>query len=159
MYKPVFMRFWEKVLLDDDDKCWEYIGPITSGGYGKITNKGKGFPAHRFSWMIRYGKIPNGLCVLHKCDNPPCVNPKHLFLGTYKDNAQDKIKKHRCNFKGTNNGRAKLDWNKVNKIRELWITGNYTKVGLGKLFGVSDTTIGMIIKNQIWGDENAYSVV
>lgn len=80
--------------------CWEWIGSCSHNGYGRmyLPETKKVEQAHRVSWKIFKGAIPNGLLVLHKCDNPPCINPEHLFLGTYKDNSDDKIKKGRANW-------------------------------------------------------------
>lgn len=75
--------------------CWEWIGTITNEGYGVFGAEGGFSSAHRFSWKIHYGDIPDGLLVLHKCDNRRCVNPEHLFLGTQSDNMRDKIAKGR----------------------------------------------------------------
>lgn len=94
--KSLAERFWQKV--DKSGKCWIWTGGRTSTGYG-IIGKGKrghGFlKAHRASWIINVGSIPDRLLVLHKCDNPLCVKPDHLFLGTYKDNSQDMVSKGR----------------------------------------------------------------
>lgn len=88
-------RFWDKVAIDRG--CWLWTAG-TRHGYGAISEGGRGSPmimAHRFSWEFHFGPIPDGLGVLHKCDNPPCVNPAHLFLGTQGDNMRDKAVKGR----------------------------------------------------------------
>ena len=85
--------FWSKVEKTKD--CWEWVGCKTDGGYGRYGRKIKLQKAHRISWTLINGEIPKGLFVLHKCDNPSCVKPEHLFLGTAKDNTQDMISKGR----------------------------------------------------------------
>lgn len=93
-------RFWAKVAVDQPDKCWHWTGSKNNLGYGTVglrngQGKMKPYKAHRISYALERGPITNGLCVLHKCDTPSCVNPDHLFLGTYTDNTQDKIAKGR----------------------------------------------------------------
>ncbi len=86
--------FWDKVEIING--CWLWMASRRSPkGYGQVVRYGKPQSAHRVSWELANGPIPKGLCVLHKCDNPPCVNPSHLFLGTPKDNADDSIRKGR----------------------------------------------------------------
>jgi hypothetical protein len=100
--KTLVERFWEKVSKDSDrhfaldgKKCWEWRGALTKG-YGQFgVGGGKLQYAHRFSWMLHNGEIPEGKCVLHKCDNPGCVNPDHLFLGSHADNMKDMASKGR----------------------------------------------------------------
>ena len=91
--KPLEQRFWKKV--NKTKNCWLWIGCISKYGYGKIGANGKTLLAPRVSWKIHFGQIPKGFCVLHKCDNSRCVNPKHLFLGTQADNIHDMYKKGR----------------------------------------------------------------
>ena len=93
-------RFWSKVIKSDS--CWIWVACRDDRGYGRIAHKGKNKSAHRMSWEMHKGDIADGLCVCHHCDNPICVNPDHLFLGTHTDNMQDmSIKKRSPNSKKT----------------------------------------------------------
>ena len=100
-------RFWRYVSpMMDDQGCWEWTGSRmkTKWPYGKFGRGqlGSGWMhAHRASWIVHFGEVSDGMCVLHRCDNPPCVNPSHLFLGTFKDNTQDMIAKGRARMSET----------------------------------------------------------
>jgi hypothetical protein len=83
-------RFWKKVNINDIDRCWEWLGCI-SLGYGHFSLNKKMIGAHRVSWILIHGDIPEGFDVLHKCDNKSCVNPNHLYLGTQADNNRDTV--------------------------------------------------------------------
>lgn len=88
-------RFWEKVRRAFDDECWEWLACKDTYGYGHIKSEGKTLGAHRVSWELHFGLIPEGMCILHSCDNSSCVNPLHLFLGTKAANAADRDTKGR----------------------------------------------------------------
>lgn len=113
-------RFWKWVIKKSEDECWIWIGGTKEGGYGVFHPAWEGYKkrilAHRFSYEMVYGKVPDNLFVLHKCDNPPCVNPKHLFVGTAKDNSEDMVIKGRCKA-------TKLTEQEVLEIRELRKSG------------------------------------
>lgn len=91
---PLHVRFWAKVSKSDG--CWEWIGRKDGGGYGKVYDEGKrDLCAHRVAWALTYGPAPHDAQVLHRCDNPACVRPDHLFLGTNTDNMRDMVAKGR----------------------------------------------------------------
>jgi hypothetical protein len=93
--RPTYVRFWPK--LNKGDGCWEWTGGCNDWGYGMMKGDGgKMLYAHRVSYELHHGEIPNGLFVCHVCDNPKCANPDHLFLGTHKDNMADMMVKGRA---------------------------------------------------------------
>lgn len=144
---PLGVKFWAKV--DKSQECWEWTASKHFSGYGEIGYLGKKHKAHRISWMIHHGEIPEGLYVLHKCDNPACVNPDHLFLGTHNDNMADKMQKGRCSaLKGESNGESRLTEQQVKEIRALYPSFNQIKIG--KMFNVSNTTISKIVRRESW---------
>jgi len=143
-------RFWEKVECKKKDDCWEWQANQASG-YGKFFDKGHGYLAHRYSWIIHFGKIPNGMYVLHKCDNKLCVNPNHLFLGTSQDNTQDMIRKNRHNYlKGSELPQAKLNEKDVMKIRQLYNSGIYNQPQLAEKYNVDQSMISYIVNRKYW---------
>ena len=97
---PIYERFNQKFIPEPNTGCWLWIARLNNRGYGVIGRGRRGdgtTAAHRVSWELFCGLIPNGMHVLHKCDNPPCVNPQHLFLGTHGDNMRDAVRKGRAN--------------------------------------------------------------
>lgn len=112
-------RFKSKLVLSDSG-CLEYSGPRHTKGYGRVYLRFTEILAHRIAWEIEHGPIPHGMAVCHRCDNPPCCNPEHLFLGTIKDNSLDMLRKGRgCIFGNRWTGYGK-SWpkNSIQKTRE-----------------------------------------
>lgn len=145
---PIEIRFWEYV--NKTDGCWLWTGHKTKG-YGAISSSSdKYIAAHRFSWILHNGNIPKGLCVLHRCDNPSCVNPDHLFLGTLKDNTQDMVSKGRGHFHlGENHYYSKLKTEDIPFIKLLLENGKTLKVIAG-IFNVSQGAIFCIKSGTTW---------
>lgn len=143
-------RFWEKVNKKSDDECWEWIGYKDNKGYGILNNQ-HSTKAHRISWVIHNGKIPNKMCVCHHCDNPSCVNPNHLWLGSVAENNRDKELKGRHNgLRGERNFGSVLTEKQVLVIRDLYKTGNYSTYDLSEIFEVSRNCISRIINRKTW---------
>lgn len=151
--RPRSERFWEKVEKTDD--CWWWRG--ANGGpnrYGLFqtgrdgTRKIKDY-AHRVSYRLTYGGIPDGLWVCHRCDNRLCVRPDHLFLGTSDDNIRDKVQKGRSPL-GEQNGVAKLSEAGVRAIRARYAAGGVSQQALADEYGVSFSLIHAIVRRKIW---------
>ena len=137
-------RFWAKVNKTDD--CWEWTGCLNNKSYGQIRVDGKAELAHRVSWEMANGLIADGLCVLHKCDNPKCVRPDHLFLGTIADNNQDKVRKGRqAKLRGENQANAKLTNAQATEMRKLYATGCYSTKTLAPLYGIAAFNVWRIV--------------
>ena len=150
-------RFWNKV--NKTEKCWIWTGANglsigqkrNRGNYGLIRMQNKVYYAHRLSWEIHHGEIPPKMQVLHHCDNPQCVRPSHLWLGTNLDNIKDKTAKGRArSTRGEKCHWAKLKENQVMEIRSLHDSGKYTHAKLASMYGVSTPTITLIILRKNW---------
>ena len=137
--------------------CREWGGNRTPKGYGMIKlGKRNGrrhvqVYAHRLAYELAHGPIPEGMYVMHSCDNPPCCNPNHLRIGTPADNARDRDEKGRARDpRGENAGTAKLSWEKVRAIRERWAAGGVSLAALGRRYGVSYTAISNVVTGRSW---------
>lgn len=144
-------RFWSKV--DRGPGCWLWRGARDPNGYGRVSKRIYGESlAHRVSWTLSKGSH-EGLFVLHKCDNPSCVNPGHLFLGTQKDNVLDMVRKKRGvrppHYCGSRNNSAKLTERQVIEIRRLVATGE-TYTSVAEAFGTSRQNIRLIHRRIHW---------
>jgi len=150
-------QFWEKVKRDTKDECWLWLAGKNHCGYGNVAlfNDGEWTwrKAHRIAWELTYGKIPSQLFVLHKCDNPPCCNPNHLFLGTQADNMMDMDRKGRRNNPlfpaGENHPNAKLTQEQVNQIRKRLSFGERVQ-DIAEQFNVAACTISNIKSRRKW---------
>lgn len=148
-------RFWAKVdISGGEDACWEWMGGYFNKKYGCFWIGGHNRYAHRIAWEITFGKIPDGLFACHHCDNPACVNPGHLFLGTALENMQDRDKKGRhIPRKGTNNGMSKLTWDQVREIRRMYNEDHISLTQLGKQYSICTPHIWAIVNNINWKEE------
>lgn len=155
-------RFWPKVQFGPD--CWEWQANRLPAGYGQVKIEGRSYGAHRIAWQLTNGPIPDGKSVLHRCDNPPCVRPDHLFIGTQSDNIKDAFAKGRASApgggyrgehppesvaRGSHHGRSKLTEDKVREIRSLAAEG-WTLARLSERYGVRMSTLSYVIRRETW---------
>lgn len=131
------------------ESCWLWDGALSIDGYGHYKVFGRRFLAHRLSYQVFRKLLNDNQCVLHKCDVPRCVNPKHLFLGNRDINNKDRALKGRSAV-GERAGKAKLTNLKVKKIRKLYRSRKFTTRQLGRRFGVSNHQISMIVRKLSW---------
>ena len=151
MNKSVEERFWEKVDKSaGPDGCWLWLASChPTSGYGVFFLAYKTKPAHRIAWQLTNGPIPKGLCALHHCDNPPCVNPSHLFIGTKADNSRDAVNKGRPP-RGEAVASSKLNAEEVLKIRCCYAQGIMSQRELASIYKVHQTQIGHIVRRKHW---------
>lgn len=145
---PLSGRFWGKV--DKSGECWVWVAGKSSQGYGQIAAGRRGskmLKAHRVSWELHFGEIPDGVCVLHKCDNPACVRPGHLFLGTQQDNVTDMMQKGRQGKTGPQAGagaKLKLTPKQVQSLRAEGYSMSQQK--LAAKYGIGQNTVSRILR-------------
>ncbi len=149
---PDAARFWKNVAIGAESECWPWLNANYGiRGYGHLRDGETDLKAHRIAFTLSKGEVPLGMCVLHHCDNPPCCNPSHLFLGTYADNAKDrKCKGRNGDHKGSANGRAKLTEADVLYIRECFIAGGVSYSAMARQFGVSRVMVKSIVMGRNW---------
>jgi len=176
--KHIF-TFWSRVeKLGTEAGCWIWTGSSRNFGYGEQRINNRSYAAHRLSWMMHYGPIPDVLCVLHRCDTTACMRPDHLLLGTQKDNVGDMMKKGRGSVgerhsavlrrvaqrgemhcfkrhpewipRGEGQGRSKLTESDVLSIRSRYAMGGISQAKLGKEYGVTQGCVGSIILRKHW---------
>lgn len=135
-------RFWACIDCESHPHgCWVWTKAL-GDGYGNFGIKGRVYRSHRFSWQLTHGEIPNGLCVLHRCDNRACVRVDHLWLGTRKENNADRDAKKR--------NHSKLTFEIAQQIRLEYVPGVVTQEDLAKKYGVGNIEISCIITGKHW---------
>ena len=151
---PLEQRFWSKVNKTGD--CWKWVAGINCRGYGKFSvgsrsdGSRREILAPRMSWLLTYGEIPEGIFVCHHCDNPLCVNPEHLFLGSPKDNQIDSVTKNRRpDVSGAKHPQTRLTQEQVNKIRERRKNGEKLQA-IAEDYGVTFSNISAIALFKSW---------
>lgn len=145
------VRFWMQVKSSRDN-CWEWLAYKIRGGYGSFRIGRRTYLAHRISYSISNGHVPAGLYVCHRCDNPSCVNPSHLFVGTQTDNMADCARKGRAASRaGEFNGNSTLRVSQVLDVRSRVAAGE-SGASVARLYGVDRSTINDIIRQRTWRD-------
>ena len=143
-------QFWESIDKKTNEECWEWIKGKTSKGYGTVRYENKTYLAHRLAYQLFHNKTLDKLIfICHKCDNPLCCNPNHLFQGTNKDNIDDKVNKNR-QTKGETNANVKLTSEQVISIRTTYENRNITHRQLASIYNVTSPTITAILKRKTW---------
>lgn len=142
---------------DPDTGCIEWTGTLTENGYGQLRLHGKNVLAHRLSYAVRHGSVPANMCVCHSCDNRPCCNADHLFLGTKADNSADMKAKGR-EASGEKQGSSKLTAVDVAELRRLLAAGK-SQSAVAKLFGVSKSLVGFIKLGKRWSPKCSASLI
>jgi len=139
-------RFWCKVdLANTDNDCYEWQAYRNKKGYGVFYTAGKSWLSHRFAWTLKYGAIPEGMLICHSCDNPSCINWRHLWIGTNRDNLDDMLRKGRSR-QGEKHIDVKLTETDVLEIR----ADSRSLRQLSKIHGVGYGVIGQIKRREIW---------
>lgn len=146
--QPVAPRFWPHVDRRDADSCWPWTGSATLKGYGILSVNGRPDGAHRVSWELHHGRpVPVGLHVCHHCDNPPCVNPAHLFVGTPGDNMRDKSRKGRNPGNQTDRGRKPFAIRGADlATAQAMVRDGLTQRSVAAHFGVSPAAVCRALK-------------
>ncbi len=154
-------RFWAKVNKDGPvpehmphlGQCWVWTGALTHDGYGRI-RRGSGNAshvlAHVASYLLHHGPVPDGLCIIHRCDCRRCVNKEHIKTGTNLENTTDMIAKRRDRFSGEEAKNHKLNSEQVVQIRLLYQVGELSQLRIAQMFGVSESAICHIIARREW---------
>jgi hypothetical protein len=144
-------RFWSKVKRRDESQCWEWQAGLFTSGYGQFKLAKKPVKAHRVAWMLTYGHLDDDLCVLHRCDNPKCCNPAHLFTGTRADNGRDCALKDRTAH-GATHPNAKLNGEQAREIVKRKAEGMSVRA-IAREFGVNHWTVTYVLRGATWRRE------
>jgi len=140
------------------DECWEWSMSRLKSGYGRVIIGGRQIRAHRVSYEVAHGRVPSGLSVLHHCDNPPCVNPVHLYAGTQLENCRDVYARNRMptgfQAKAEDHPMRKLSWESVREIRSQSYSKHGAKAAAAKALGISKGNFSKILSGRIWKESS-----
>jgi hypothetical protein len=149
-------RFWSKVENSSGADCWQWLDAGRGGGYGAFGIKRNGkhitVDAHRIAWELSYGPVPEGMFVCHRCDNPGCVNPGHLFVDTHNGNMEDMVSKGR-QASGERHGRHELTLDDIPLVR-LFSAAGASQRFIAKRFNVGQTTVGNVVYGRTWRENS-----
>lgn len=137
-------RFWAKVEKRNPDQCWPWKGAVTTHGYGNAAHKGRNFGAHKLAYIFAGGHVPDGLEILHSCDNRLCCNPAHLGVGTKKDNAADKVARNRIPASNP----MKLTAESARAIKAA--RGKASSGQLAKQYGITQSYVFQLWRGTAW---------
>ncbi len=143
---------WLMLHTEKQGDCLVWLKYRVPTGYGQLKTENGVELAHRVSYRLHYGKIYRDLHILHHCDNPPCINPDHLWAGTNSDNIRDRVSKGRPGNPGRpgTGPSTKLTVKRVLQIRRLWSTGKVTQQSIAEIFGIARSNVSMIIRRATW---------
>lgn len=147
-------QFLDKAYPEPNTGCWLWVGKTNWCGYGELHKKDNEYKmifAHRYSYAIHKGLFDENLKVLHTCDQPCCINPDHLFLGTQQDNISDMdAKKRRKCGRGVNHGHAKINNLIAIEIKKMYRHGKYRQIDVAKHFGISRSVVSKVVNGAAW---------
>lgn len=151
IFENVIRRLGKYIQKNISNGCWEWTGSKTKDGYGKSWFRGKTIRAHRLSFLShKKEEIPEGYLILHKCDNPICINPDHLFCGTPSENTIDMYKKGRgVNNRGENCGTSKLNKKEIEEIKKQWLSGESQGI-IAKRYKITQSNVSRIVNEKTW---------
>jgi predicted XRE-type DNA-binding protein len=144
-------RFWSGVDIRSDDECWNWIRSIGSAGSGVFTIRRKNISAYKMAWELTYGDVPEGKILCHICDNRKCCNPNHLYVGTHKENAEDRKNRGRNgDQRGEKSKHNKLSEGQVIEIIKLLKYTDLSQYKIADMFDISRSTVLAIHMNENW---------
>ena len=143
-------RFLANLPDAGPDECWEWMGWRAPDGYGRFGVAGDRWRAHRLSFLLHHGDLPSGAFICHRCDNPPCCNPAHLYAGGPATNVQDMVERNRLvNLAGEASGASRITKEQVRQIRDLAELGVYQR-DIARRFGISQSQVSNIVTRKHW---------
>jgi hypothetical protein len=142
-------KFWSHVQIGRPQDCWPWLRGRDGKGYGAFAYRGRVLIASRLAWAIEHGSVPQDMQVLHTCDNPPCCNPRHHYLGSHESNVADRVaRKRQTTHRGASNVRAKLTAEQVAELLDLYHVHDWLQRDLAERYGISQRTVSAIVRRE-----------